>query len=303
MKLRSMRVVSVSALVIGALFIAEASQAVAEGYLASEESTMVSLVNQHRAAVGLPSLRSDAGLQMVARRQTSRMVAAGYIYHNPNLGAEAGAAVPGWLKIGENVGVGPDTPTVEDAFLASPHHRENIEDNAYNLIGLGAMSGTNSVMYFTQNFAAQGGSRAVAPNPPAAPAAPAARPAVPPTTPRPARTPAPPPAPAAPRPTTPKPTTPASTAPVRPATTAAPAPTTTAEQPATTTTEQPTTTTTPTPASPDNGTPLTAEAAGIVHLVPVDTSKDAQAKRLRSRVGMWRTIGAVLSRVARKLIP
>src|SRR5205085_3833201 len=92
-RIRSMRMVAISGMVLGVLFIAEAGQAIAEGYLVDDESAMVSMVNSHRAGAGLPTLRTDAALQTVARRQTSRMVAAGYIYHNPNLAGEAGAAV------------------------------------------------------------------------------------------------------------------------------------------------------------------------------------------------------------------
>src|SRR4051812_44853194 len=155
-RLRALKLVALSAAVISVLIVAEAAQAIAEGDLVNQENEMVGLVNQHRSGMGLRALRTDAALQTVARRQASRMVAAGYIYHNPDLGSEAGAAVPTWLKIGENVGVGPDVPAVEDAFLASPHHRENIEDGAYNVIGLGAEAGSGGAMYFTQNFANAG---------------------------------------------------------------------------------------------------------------------------------------------------
>src|SRR4051794_23689510 len=155
-RLRALKLVALSAAVIAVLMVAEAAQAIAEGYLVDQENEMVGLVNQHRAGMGLQNLKTDAALQTVARRQASRMIAAGYIYHNPDLADEAGAAVPTWLKIGENVGVGPDVPSVENAFLASPHHRENIEDDGYNVIGLGAETGSNGAMYFTQNFANAG---------------------------------------------------------------------------------------------------------------------------------------------------
>src|SRR5438067_9958546 len=137
-RLRSIRLVALSGLIIGVLLVAEAGAAIAEGYLVADENHMIGLVNDHRVSMGLPALHSDIALQTVARRQSSRMVAAGYIYHNPDLGQEAGAAVPTWLKIGENVGVGPDGDAVETAFLASPHHRDNIEDGSYNVLGLGA---------------------------------------------------------------------------------------------------------------------------------------------------------------------
>ena len=129
---------------------------------------MTGLVNAHRAAAhGAPSMWQDPALQMVARRQAQRMSAAGFIYHNPNLGAEAGGAVPNWVRVGENVGVGPSVVSVQDAFLGSPAHHANI-DKSYNLIGLGAVASSNGSLYFTQNFAQNGG---VAPPPPPPPAA------------------------------------------------------------------------------------------------------------------------------------
>jgi hypothetical protein len=291
-RLRSMRVVAISGMVLALLFIAEAGQAIAEGYLVADENAMVGMVNAHRAGMGLRTLQGDPALQTVARRQTSRMVAAGYIYHNPNLGGEAGAAVPGWLKIGENVGVGSSAPIVEDAFLNSPHHRENIEDPSYNLIGLGAMSGNNQAMYFTQNFANKGGARpapapAAAPPPAGTPApAPAARPrpAPAPAARRPAPAPAPAPKPVPPR-ATPRPTAPAATAP-----------------PATAPPET-TTTTTPLSDEPVGGFEMGGgQPVPDVKLVSTDDAGTQGAKH-RSSVGMWRTIGAMLGNVADRVLP
>ena len=162
-RLRSLRLVALSSAIIAVLFVAEAAAAVAEGYLVDQENAMVSLVNQHRSAEGLNTLRSERRCRPL-HDAGDRMSAAGYIYHNPNLAAEAGAAVPSWLRIGENVGVGPNTDAVEDAFLASPHHRENIEGD-YTMIGLGAVGGSGGVLYFTQNFAKSGRSHRRRPPP------------------------------------------------------------------------------------------------------------------------------------------
>ncbi len=173
-RLRSFKVVAGGALMLTVLVAAELSQAVAEGFLVAEENHMTGLVNAHRAAHGAPPMWQDPALQMVARRQAQRMSAAGYIYHNPNLAVEAGGAVPNWLRLGENVGVGPSVVSVEDAFLASPGHHANI-DKPYNLIGLGAVASSNGTLFFTQNFAQRGAAppppppRAAAPPPPPAP--------------------------------------------------------------------------------------------------------------------------------------
>lgn len=164
-RVRSLRVVAVSSLLLAVLIGAEVSQAVAEGFLVREENHMTDLVNAHRAEHGLPPLPQHAALQMVARRQASRMVAAGYIYHNPDLAREAEEAVPRWVRVGENVGVGGSVPDVQNAFLNSPGHHANIHHNGYNLIGLGAVPHSGGALYFTQNFAMGSGGGAPAPGP------------------------------------------------------------------------------------------------------------------------------------------
>jgi uncharacterized protein YkwD len=280
-RLRSLRLVALSSALIAVLFVAEAAAAVAEGYLVDQENAMVSLVNQHRSADGLNTLRTDSALQTVARRQADRMAAAGYIYHNPNLAAEAGAAVPSWLRIGENVGVGPSTDAVEDAFLASPHHRENIEGD-YTMIGLGAVGGSGGVLYFTQNFAKSG---AAAP----APSSPAASPAA--GSPAPARAPSSPPAAPVPAPST---QTPAA----RSATTVRATPSTT-----TTVTIPPTTTTTITAAMAAALEEASTPVSDVV-LIPIDDSPGSTTPLHRSsRVTMWRTLRATFDHALAKLTP
>ncbi len=176
-RLRSFKVVAGGALMLVILVAAELSQAVAEGFLVAEENRMTGLVNEHRAAAhGAPSMWQDPALQMVARRQAQRMSAAGYIYHNPNLGAEAGGAVPNWVRVGENVGVGHSVQSVHEAFLASPAHHANI-DKSYNLVGLGAVASSNGSLYFTQNFAENNGVAPPPPPPPPPPPAAAVAPA------------------------------------------------------------------------------------------------------------------------------
>lgn len=57
-------------------------------------------------------------------------------------------AVGDWSKLGENVGAvstpteSPDSPRqLMDAYMASPHHRENVLDPAWTQIGVGDVSG------------------------------------------------------------------------------------------------------------------------------------------------------------------
>ena len=172
-RLRSLKVVAVSGVALAILVAGEVSQAVAEGYRVGGENHMTELVNAHRAEHALPPLRQDPALQMVARRQASRMVAAGYIYHNPDLAKEADEAVPRWMRVGENVGVGGGVVHVQNAFLNSAAHHANVHHTGYDILGLGAAPSAGGSLYFTQNFAltAAGGGRAPAPAPVTAAAA------------------------------------------------------------------------------------------------------------------------------------
>jgi hypothetical protein len=145
------------------VMVAESSQAFAESFLSHQEDAMVAKVNAHRATHGESKLKVNTAYLWVARRQAQRMVAAGYIYHNPNLMDDADKAVPDWLDIGENVGVGPDGDAVFEAFLESKPHHHNIDFKTYTTIGLGAMASGDGAMYFTQDFARLAGKASTPP--------------------------------------------------------------------------------------------------------------------------------------------
>lgn len=165
-RLRWLRVVSFVAVGLGLLLGSEVGQAVAESFLSPEETQMARLVNRHRDnRHDRRTLDMNSALRMLARRQTQRMVTAGFIYHNPDLVKEANKALPDWIKLGENVGVGPDVPSVEKAFLASSGHHANIHLGAYNLIGVGAMAGDQGSKFYTQTFAQVDSSSAFAAGP------------------------------------------------------------------------------------------------------------------------------------------
>jgi hypothetical protein len=118
------------------------------------------------------------------------MAAAGTLSHNPNVGSQVG----GWRTLGENVGTGPDDPTIEAAFEASPHHFENMVDPSFNAIGVAVVQDPSGTLWVTEDFKQSTN----APRPAPAPAAPkpaAPRPAAPKPAPKPASAPRPAPAP------------------------------------------------------------------------------------------------------------
>ncbi|MEO7837064.1 MAG: CAP domain-containing protein [Acidimicrobiales bacterium] len=142
----------------------------------SDETAFVEKLNELRATRGLPALAIRAELIDVARPWAGRMASVGTISHNPDLAAQAPS---NWVRIGENVGVGPNVQSLHDAFVASPLHFRNMIDPEFDLVGVGVVNGPPGIIFVTVNFMkAQGAPQivqAVAPvaNPAGAPAAPA----------------------------------------------------------------------------------------------------------------------------------
>jgi hypothetical protein len=147
------------------------------------EAQLLSMLNSARQGAGLAPLAADPGIAQVARAWSGHMAGVhgrtgdpvikpaaptdceqSSLCHNPDLGAAVGALVPGWTRIGENIGVGADPATINAALLASPGHFANITGD-YNRVGIGVAT-EGSRIWATFDFAN-------APGTPAAPAAPA----------------------------------------------------------------------------------------------------------------------------------
>ena len=191
---------------------------------------VLTLVNQHRAAIGIGALSSDGALQASAVWKSMNMAGLNYFDHNDDpigrtvqqrLTACGWPANQGW---GENIAYGYSTPAdVMNAWLNSPGHKANIENPSYTSSGIGVAANAQGIYYWTQDFG-QGSSSG---GPPPAT-----------TTPPPATTTPPPPPPTTTAPATTRSTT------TSPTTTS---PTTTAPK---TTTQETTTTTTPPAGAP-----------------------------------------------------
>jgi hypothetical protein len=145
---------------IGALLLGAASALAlatapvnAQAYVASDETEVREMVNATRVSKGLGKLTKNEGLVEMAREQADRMEAKRDIFHTPNLAADVTSAALDWLRIGENVGVGPNIHSIEEAFLASPGHYANIVRPEYNAIGIGVVDGGDGRRYVVQVFA------------------------------------------------------------------------------------------------------------------------------------------------------
>lgn len=90
-------------------------------------------MNQDRRANGLRSLSVQADAQRKAQAWAERLARDNTIYHST---LTDGIGVR-WCSLGENVGYGPSVPAIEDAYMASPGHRENILASRWNGVGTG----------------------------------------------------------------------------------------------------------------------------------------------------------------------
>ena len=88
--------------------------------------TMLALTNDDRAAYDRRNLDFADRLARYAKEHSEAMARKGYLFHSTE--DQLLAALDGytWDLGGENVGVGGSLESLEDAFMASELHRENI---------------------------------------------------------------------------------------------------------------------------------------------------------------------------------
>jgi uncharacterized protein YkwD len=141
-------------------------------------SQVLSLVNDHRTAMGLTALNVSSTLSNAAIWKSRHMAYYGYMQHDdpappvartvPERLDACGypSSTSGW---GENIAYGYSTPSaVMTAWLNSPGHKANIENPSFRTIGIGAASNSAGTVYWTQDFGTvdSGGSPPPPPPPP-----------------------------------------------------------------------------------------------------------------------------------------
>ncbi len=133
------------------------------------DSQVMSLINQHRASLGLGQLATSSALTASAVWKARQMAAygVGAFSHN-DIAPPVSRTV--WDRIstcgypysaGENIAEGyQDAASVVNAWLQSTGHKQNIENPSYVVTGIGAAKAANGAVFWVQDFGlvADGGS-------------------------------------------------------------------------------------------------------------------------------------------------
>lgn len=121
----------------------------------SEEQLAVNLMNQDRAANGLPALKVNSQLTRLAEKYALDMANRGFFSHyNPEGQSpfdrmkQAGIS---YKYAGENLAINTSVSSAETAFMHSAGHRANILNANYTEIGIGVVHSNGSV-YVVQEF-------------------------------------------------------------------------------------------------------------------------------------------------------
>ena len=113
-----------------------------------EEQDFITALNQTRSDLGLSTLTFHQELSDLSREHAVDMANEGNIFHANPISANLDAP---WLKLGENVGVGPQVGVLMDKFIDSPSHYENIIDPSFTHIGV-AVVWEGDLMFTTHRF-------------------------------------------------------------------------------------------------------------------------------------------------------
>jgi uncharacterized protein YkwD len=122
------------------------------------EAKFLEQINAVRSSVGVDPLDADPLLIDSGRAWAESMRAASGIDHDPSL--KHSYSQP-WLRLGENVGTGPDVESIAAAFIASPSHYANIIRPDWDGAGIGVVS-VGTRIYVVERFVDRGPTRRTA---------------------------------------------------------------------------------------------------------------------------------------------
>ncbi|QJW45446.1 serine protease [bacterium BFN5] len=122
----------------------------------SEKQQAFTLLNQDRAANGLPALTLNSKLTSLADAYAADMIKRGYFSHyNPEGQSpfdRMNNAGISYRTAGENLAINTSVSAAETAFMKSSGHRANILNSSYTDVGIGVVHSSDGSVYVVQEF-------------------------------------------------------------------------------------------------------------------------------------------------------
>ena len=119
---------------------------------AGSRGELLRLTNSERISRNIPRLILDREVSKYAYKHSVDMATKGGIYHTDTKDFSTILKGTNWSIAGENVGAGYSIQAIQDAFMASNSHRENILMTSYTHIAIGVYLDTNGVYWITVIF-------------------------------------------------------------------------------------------------------------------------------------------------------
>jgi uncharacterized protein YkwD len=145
----SRRRIIISALILSCLVGGSVGTAAPASATTRTESQMVGLINHSRQHYGRSKLSYSMSLSIFARKHSAAMAERRTIFHTTNLAYKLRSF--SWRVAGENVGMGPSMISLHEAFMKSPHHRDNILYRGFHRVGVG-VAWRSGIAYITVIF-------------------------------------------------------------------------------------------------------------------------------------------------------
>src|SRR4051794_12564937 len=131
---------------------APAPTAAPAGYVATGTWQLLAEVNATRHQHGLRPLVVDRRLAATPPARAEHLAARGTLAHNDPLFSAASHRRLGIKRLGENVGFDVSVPAQHQAFLASPHHRDNVLLASYRVAGFAVVRDKAGHLWSTEDF-------------------------------------------------------------------------------------------------------------------------------------------------------
>lgn len=124
--------------------------------ISAQEEIALNLLNQDRAANGLPALKADPALSAIARTKSRDMHENYYFAHtSPTYGSASDMLKHfgySFTSVGENIAHHATVEKSQAAFMSSTGHRRNILGSQWSKVGIGVWKDNQGFVYVTQLF-------------------------------------------------------------------------------------------------------------------------------------------------------